>query len=56
MKKKYIVPRMKVVTFRHSEVLISSGKGVHGVINKHDVPEVVLQYGGVDEDGELDPD
>lgn len=56
MKKKYIIPWMKIVTFRHSELLTGSRNGVHGVVNKKDVPQVVLQYEGVDEDGELDPD
>ena len=52
MKKKYIIPWMKVLTFRYNEVLISSGNGVYGSINSHNA----IQYGGVDEDGELDPD
>ena len=54
MKKKYTKPTILV---ENSEgfLLLTNSKGVTGVMMIDNLDEIVIDYGGVDEDGTLDP-
>ena len=52
MKKKYMKPYMEVVYANSASLLVGSSDKVTGSKSG----EAILNYGGVDEDGELDPD
>lgn len=58
MKKEYIEPQLKVFVLRTIGLIASSGKGVYGSLSPsgEGVSPAILEYGGIDETGELDPD
>ena len=53
MKKDYIDPEMKVIKISHSHVLVTSGLDRMRIKANG---EYDIFYGGVDDDGDLDPD
>jgi hypothetical protein len=57
MKKEYMRPQTKVVKIKSTRLLAGSAKGVFGKVNPGTVQEeVILQFGGIDDDGDLDPE
>lgn len=57
MKKKYYSPQFKIVRIKPANLLTGSG-GVYGQIDQVKTGEInpIIEYGGIDEDGELDPE
>ena len=55
MRKIYTEPQMSAITIPGLTLLASSEGGVYGVIDNF-VGDAFLLYGGVDDEGELDPD
>ncbi len=57
MKKEYIEPRSRVLVLKSRGLLLTSGKGVYSSLptSGGGVPEEIL-YGGIDENGDLDPE
>lgn len=55
--KKYYSPQFKVVCIKPANLLTGSG-GVYGQIDQVKTGEInpIIEYGGIDEDGELDPE
>jgi hypothetical protein len=58
MKKEYIEPRLRITVLKSTGLLLTSGKGVYGSLptGSGNVPEEILQYGGIDDTGNLDPE
>lgn len=54
MKKIYLKPEASVFAIKTHRLLSSSN--VRMVITGNDIPDVVIEYGGIDEEGEYDPD
>ncbi len=51
MKRKYLAPQIKLILDINSELLVGSSGGVTGSIDG----DVQIDYGGVDEQGTIDP-
>lgn len=57
MKKEYIEPRSRVLVLKSRGLLLASpAKGVYGSLGSGVSEETILQYGGIDNTGELDPE
>lgn len=58
MKKKYFKPEFMVVEIKHSQALLGSSEKIKAIKNPNDPTSIKydMDYGGIDEDGELDPD
>ena len=54
MKKIYLKPQMNIVALKYHQLLSSSNFRM--VVTVNDVPDAVIEYGGIDEDGDLDPE
>lgn len=56
MKKEYIEPRSRVLVLKSRGLLLASpGKGVYGSLNPSG-SDPILQYGGIDDTGDFDPE
>jgi hypothetical protein len=57
MKKEYIEPRSRVLVLKSRGLLLAS-PGIYGSLSPSGggVSEDILGYGGIDENGELDPE
>ena len=55
MKKEYIEPRLRITVLKSTGLLLTSGKGVYGSLNPSG-SDPILEYGGIDETGDLDPE
>lgn len=59
MKKEYLKPQMSIVALKPHRLLTGSNKMnmvVGGGVSNGTVPEAVINFGGVDEEGTLDPE
>ena len=58
MKKKYIEPNSRVIVLKSMGLIAGSGKGVYGSLTSSGGgdSQAILDYGGIDENGDLDPE
>jgi len=57
MKKEYIEPRLRITVLKSRGLLLTS-PGIYGSLSPSGGgdPETILGYGGIDENGDLDPE
>ena len=56
MKKEYIKPQMKAIKIRHARMLMTSGGVYNSVSGKLGNDDLDITYGGIDANGDLDPE
>ena len=58
MKKKYFKPEFMVVELKHSPALLGNSQKIKAVKDPKDPSSAIydMDYGGIDEDGDLDPE
>ena len=61
MKKQYMKPQMEVADFESSASLLTTSGGIYSEKIKGNrtgaaTDDIIISYGGVDEDGDIDPE
>lgn len=56
MKKEYIKPQIKAIKIRHARMLMTSGGVYSSVSGTMGGQDLDITYGGIDTNGDLDPE